>query len=188
MLKKIPQSAKGLKNTGVICALALLTALYVALYAVKIQITPQLRISFAFIPLALSGWLFGPVPAVICGALSDVTGALLFPSGAYFPGFTITSMLSGFIYGMFLYRGEKYVWRTIAAKFTVNMLLHVLLNSYWLSLITGKGYSVYFISHLSKNILALPIEVILLAAIMGFLRKSGIEKMYKSNSKKGTNL
>ena len=66
------------------------------------------------------------------------------------------------------------------------MLLHVLLNSYWLSLITGKGYAVYIVSHFSKNILALPVEVVLLVLIISFLHKNGIDKMYKSNSKKGT--
>ena len=186
MFKKISESAKSLKNTRVMCAMAVLTALYVALYAVKIQITPQLRISFSFIPLALVGWLFGPIPAKLAGAVSDIIGALLFPSGAYFPGFTVTSMLSGFIYGACLYRSERYAISITISKILVNMLLHVLLNSYWLSLITGKGYAVYIVSHFSKNILALPVEVVLLVLIISFLHKNGIDKMYKSNSKKGT--
>ena len=188
MFKKISESAYGLKNTRILCASAVLAALYVALYALKLQLTPQLRIAFAFIPLALSGWLFGAVPAMLVGAVGAVVGALLFPSGAFFPGFTLTAILSGLIYGLCLYRCKRVLAGAAAAKFLVNMLMNVLLNAYWLSMITGKGYAVYLTSHFIKNIAVLPAEIILLWLIMSFLSSHGIEKMYKSNTKKGLNL
>lgn len=181
MGKNFIQSAKNFKNTRVICASAIMTAMYVALYALKLQLTPQLRISFTFIPLALSGWLFGAVPAMAVGLCGDVIGSLLFPSGAYFPGFTLTSVLSGLIYALCLYGcvEKKMLIRVSCAKLLVNMLLNVLMNAYWLSVITGKGYLVYLSSHFIKNILALPIEILLLFIIMKFLLRHGMEKMYK---------
>lgn len=183
MFKKISESATGLKKTRVLCASAVLAALYVALYAVKLQLTPQLRVTFTFIPLAVSGWLFGALPAMLVGTVGDVAGALLFPSGAYFPGFTVTAMLTGLIYGICLYHKEgiKATITVVWSKLLVNVLMHVALNSFWLAVITGKGFAFYAAGRLVKNIILLPIEVIILIAVMEFLSSHGIEKMYKSN-------
>ena len=181
MVKNFIQSARNLKNTRVICASAIMTALYVALYAAKLQITPQLRISFTFVPMALTGWLFGPVPAMAVGFCGDIIGANVFPSGSFFPGFTVTAVLSGLIYGLILYRGKGkwLLMRTAAAKFSVNMLLNTLLNAYWLTVITQKGYLFYLSSHFIKNISALLAEVAVLYLVMRILSAHGIEKMYK---------
>lgn len=181
MGKNFIQSARSFKNTRVLCASAIMTALYVALYAAKLQLTPQLRISFTFVPMALTGWLFGPVPAMAVGFCGDIIGANVFPSGSFFPGFTVTAVLSGLIYGLILYRGEGrwLLMRTAAAKFTVNMLLNTALNAYWLSVITEKGYLFYLSSHFMKNITVLLAEVAVLYLIMRFLSVHGIKNMYK---------
>ena len=57
--------------------------------------TPIVVISFSFIPIMLSGMLLGPWWAMIICGLSDLIGALLFPFGAYFVGYTITSTIAG---------------------------------------------------------------------------------------------
>lgn len=181
MLKIFSQSAKSLKKTRILCASAVLAALFIALYALKLQLTPQLRITFTFIPLAVAGWLFGPVPAMLVGAVGDIVGALLFPQGAYFPGFTLTAMLSGLVFGLFLYDGDssKHIVRISLSKFMVSILMNVLLNSLWLSIITSKGYIFHLAQHFIKNILVLPVEIILLVVVLKFLSKHGIKNMYK---------
>lgn len=181
MFKNFSESAKSLKKTRVLCASAALAALFVALYALKLQLTPQLRITFTFIPLAVCGWLFGPVPAMIVGAVGDIVGSLLFPQGAYFPGFTITSVLSGLIFGIFLYKKESLntIMNIAISKFLISALLNVLLNSLWLSIITSKGYIFHLLQHLIKNIAVLPIEIILLIVVFRFLSNHGIKNLYK---------
>lgn len=181
MFKKFSQSAKNLKDTRVLCASAILAALYVALYSIKLPITPQLRITFTFIPLAVSGWLFGVIPAMIVGAIGDIIGAFLFPQGAYFPGFTLTSLFAGLIFGLFLYKSDNknLILRIFVSRFLINMLLNTLLNSLWLVIITSKGYYFHLVQHFVKNISTLPIEVILLFIIFKFLSNHRIRKMYK---------
>ena len=178
MFKK---SFKNLKTTRVLCSSAILAALFVVLYALKLPLTPELRITFTFIPLAIAGWLFGPVPAMLVGLVGDVTGALLFPSGAYFPGFTLTSLLSGLIFGVFLYEKKDkniLIW-TILSKLFINMLLNTALNALWLSIITSKGYIVFLLQHFIKNITALPIEIVILFIVFKILSTHRIRKMYK---------
>ncbi len=181
MFKNFKESAKSLRKTRILCASAVLAALFVALYALKLHLTPQLRITFTFIPLAVAGWLFGAVPAMLVGAVGDIVGSLLFPQGAYFPGFTVTQMLSGLIFGLFLYDKESsnLIIRISLSKLLVSGFANVLLNSLWLSIISSKGYIFYLVQHFIKNMLLFPIEVILLLIVLKFLSNHGIKNMYK---------
>ena len=167
MFKKFLKSAKSIKNLRVLCATALLSALYVAIYAVKIPLGDQLRITFTFIPIALAGWLFGIVPAVIVGALGDILGCHIFPQGAYFFGFTVTAMLQGLIFGLFLYKKEakSLIWYVIISKLLVSLFLNAGLNSYWATFFVPKSFFVIMWGKLIKNVLMLPVEVIALFVV-----------------------
>ena len=66
------------------------------------------KIGFAFVPVALAALLLGPLNAGIVAALADFLGALLFPVGPYFPGFTLTAFLMGLCYGLFLYKKQSF--------------------------------------------------------------------------------
>lgn len=181
MFKNILSSAKILRNTRVLCTAAIMTALFIVLYSLKLPLAPELRITFTFIPLALAGWLLGPVPAMLVGGIGDIIGCILFPAGAYFPGFTLTQVLAGLIFGLFLYgKNAKNAFLPIlVSKTSISLFLNVVLNSLWLSVLYGKAWKVYAISHLVKNITALPVEIFLLFLIIKLLSSRGIEKMYK---------
>ena len=180
MFKNFVESAKKLKETRVLCACAVLIAVYAVLYALPIQLSTELRITFTFIPIAISGWLFGPVPAMLVGGISDViSSAFLFPKGPYFPGFTVTAILSGLVFGLFLYK-RKTVSGVIFSRTIINLFLNIVLNSFWLSILYKKGFIFYLISHFFKNILLLPIEITLLIIILKIMTTHGIKKMYKS--------
>lgn len=177
MFKNFNLSAKNLAKTRVLCTSAILAAMFVVLYSIKLQLAPELRITFTFIPLAIAGWLLGPVPAMLVGLVGDVVGCFLFPAGPYFPGFTVTSILSGLVFGIFLYRknAKKIFLPVTFSKITVNTLLNIALNSLWLSMLYGKAWTVYAASHLIKNLVALPIEVILLLLIIKALSSRRIQ-------------
>ena len=66
--------------------------------------TPLLVISFSYVPIMVSAILLGPKYSTIIAALGDFIGAILFPFGTYFPGFTFSAALTGLIYGVFLYK------------------------------------------------------------------------------------
>ena len=108
---------------------ALLIALDVVFSRVLAINTPLMKIGLGFAAVALSAMLYGPLWAALTAALGDLVGALLFPTGAYFPGFTATAALTGLIFGLFLYRREKSWLRAFLAALCNCLLVTLLLNT-----------------------------------------------------------
>ena len=86
---------------------ALLLALEIILSRFLSIKTPILVISFGFLPIMFSAILLGPKFSFLIAILADLIGALLFPFGEYFVGFTIIQGLTGLVYGIFLYNKEE---------------------------------------------------------------------------------
>lgn len=98
-------SAKEFKNLKSVIMAALLVALHtVFAMFLSIQVTDSLRISVSFIANVAAGCLFGPVMGFVCGGIGDIIQFILKPTGPYFPGWTLSAALAGFIYGVFLYK------------------------------------------------------------------------------------
>ena len=138
--------------------------------------TPILTISFSFVPLILIAILLGPKYAVLNGILSDLIGALLFPTGPYFIGYTISNALSGLVYGLFLYQKEfkfdkKFIIKLIISVFIVNFIINALLNTYWLLLTTKKAINFLAPIRFIKQLIMLPIKVITIIFITKQFKK-----------------
>lgn len=102
--------------------------------------TPILRIGFAFLPLSVISILFGPFYSSLSGAISDILGALLFPSsGVYFPGFTLTAFLSNGITGAILYKKPRHIKYIICAVI-LSSLTELIINTLNLYIISGYGF------------------------------------------------
>ena len=126
-LKKFPASLFELKDIRSLAAVAMLLALRIVLGMFANATLPMfgntVKFSAAFIPIAVAGAMFGPIPAGLVGALGDVLSFLIAPTGgAYFPGFTISGLLTGLIYGFALYN-EKLSLPRIAIAWAVNALV-----------------------------------------------------------------
>ena len=128
-----------------LAVLALLTALSVVLSRFLSIQTPVTKIGFSFLPIAFAGVLFGPVGGALAGGLADLIGALLFPIGAYFPGYTLTAALTGAIYG-FAWHQKRTPLRVIVAVLIKQLVCSLLLNTLWTSILYHKGFMVYLTS------------------------------------------
>ncbi len=136
------------------------------------------KVLFAFLPTAVTSLIFGPAVGLISGALTDIIGFFIFPTGAFFPGYTLSSMLSGFIYGLFLYRTRISVAKIFLAKLFVNIFVNAFLGAIWLSIMAGnKTFALYLSAGLIKNLVLLPLEVILIYKLLEYLIP--ISKQYK---------
>lgn len=146
-------------NTKRIASLAVLIAIEIVLSRFCSISTPIAKIGFAFLPLALAAILYGPLYGGIVGAVADFFGAILFPIGAYFPGFTLTAFLSGFTYGVFLHEKQKTLFRITCCVLAVQLVLHLGLNTVWLWMITGKGYLAILPTRVVQTCVMIPIQL-----------------------------
>ncbi len=169
----LSRSAKGLKNTRAMVACAMLLAVEVVLNAVVyLPIGDFLRISFGYLAVAACGYLYGPSPAMLVAALSDVIVFMIHPSGAFFPGFTLNAALGGLVYGLAFYGQSEVKWpRVLAAQGIIAVGLHIALNTLWLSLLLGKGYLALLPLRALKNAVQYPIDAALLYFLLTVLRR-----------------
>ena len=166
-------------NARVTCAL-LITLIIILSHFLAIQ-TPAVRISFAFIPLALSGMMFGPAYGFAVGASSDILGVLLFNNTGGFPhpGFTAVAAMSGMLYGLLLYEkaGEpkwdnrKFFIRVLIVTLIINIPLELGLNTLWLTQILGKGFLVIVPARAVKQLAMIAVECALLPLVRRVLEK-----------------
>ena len=164
---------KSYSNTLRLIILAFLIALEIVLTRFASINTPIVRIGFGFLPIAVAAILYGPIWAGAIYALGDILGMMIFPTGgAYFPGFTLSAFLVGAIYGLILYGHEVTIKRTLFASTIVAILIHLLLNTYWLTILLGQGYLALLPIRITKALILIPIEGIVIPLVYnGIIKK-----------------
>lgn len=160
------RSLRELKSTRCLALTALLIAVNIAmdLLNLSIKLPPNLRIGFGFLCNASIGMLFGPVVGMLAGVCTDVLGYFAgnLTMGAYFPGFTLTAVVGGLLWGLWLYPRRLTVWRAVGAKACINLFCNIILNTLWLTMTGGSAMKVLLVTRVPKNLLMLPVEVVIL--------------------------
>lgn len=162
-------AAGELKSLKRLVFAALMCALSIVVGAFYVAVGDNLRVYFTFFITAVGCAVYGPVMGMLVAAVTDTLNFVLFPSGAYFPGYLLSEIVAALIYGLFLYRRKITVLRLFGAKFLVNYLVNVGLGCLWSQMLYGKGYLYYLVKSLIKNSLLLPLEVMALAALFAML-------------------
>lgn len=145
------------------------------------------KIGFSFVPVVVAALLYGPTMAAIINALSDFIGAILFPFGPYFPGFTVCAAIMGFVYGIFLYRkpenednsntiggfapfkNEKIsLVKHILPPVLINsIVIGLFINTIWVSILYGsKTFIGWFIYRLPEYAILIPVNLILIPVLI----------------------
>lgn len=165
-------SAKELADMKCIVMTGMLIAVHILLEMfVMIPIGSMIKISFGFLAIAAVGLLFGPVPAAMAGAITDIIGFLIAnkTGGGYHPGFTFVQIMVGLIYGIVLYRAEInkfFVVKSAVAEGFVVVICNLILNSYFLNVLYHKAFWGLMPGRIVKNAIMLPIDIILLVIVL----------------------
>ena len=153
---------------------AQLLALDVVLTRLLAINTPVMKIGLGFAAVALCAILYGPWWAAMVAALGDLVGALLFPTGAFFPGFTLTAACTGLIFGLCLYRRDKsLLWPILAAALNV-LLVSYLANTAMITYISGTPYTTLLKARAVQLAVMLPVQIVVLSFLH---RSSAIKKL-----------
>ena len=170
------------KTIFTLTSLSVLTALEVVLSRFLSFSVWNQKIGFAFAATAMAGMLFGPLGGAIVGGLADFVGALLFPIGAYFPGFTLTNALVGALFGLFFCTLPKIrlkkqdvrlkdllekkvpllgAWSLMCAVVELAVCTLVL-NTVWISVLYKTPIRELFATRIIQCAIMLPIQAVIL--------------------------
>ena len=140
-------------------------------------------ISFSFITIAFAAVFIGIPSAIAVGAFGDIIGAILFPFGTYFVGFTITNILAAFITAVFIYKNATVI-KIIASVVINKITTTLLLNTLWITILyrdSLDAFPLVLVSRIPQALLLGAVEIVVLILI--FSKKSrikiSIEKLFK---------
>ena len=160
-------------TTKEVSLLGMLIALNIIMAEVcKITILPRiLELSLGFVPLALSGMLFGLVPTVTLAVVADIIGALLFNAGNFYFGYTLTAFMTGLFYGIFLHKKELPTLRIVICQLLVSLICYAFLNSLWaLNWVTKTAAEEYIGIRLLAQLGTFPVYTLILLLMRRYRR------------------
>ncbi len=97
------------------------------------------RFGFSFIAVAFAAVALGAPWAMAVAGIADILGAVIFPTGPYFPGFTLTAVLTALCTSLFISKNATFI--RVTASVLINQVFgSVLMNSLWISVLYGKGF------------------------------------------------
>lgn len=165
-------------TTKELTLMAMFVAIGVAINTVRVGI-----FSFGGFPIILSGYVLGPIPGFIIGAITDLVAFIVRPSGPFNPAYTLTSALTGFI-PVFITNllGDRYpkykYWKVLIGTFIGQFLTSVFMVPVFRTIFqaTDKSFWVQVGIHAGKAAIKQAWSVPLYA----FLVISVIEAIYKA--------
>lgn len=178
-------SKNGLNYLVKMSSLAMLTALEVVLSRlVPVVSSQQIKISFAFVPLAIAAYLYGAKGAALVAGVSDVIGALIFPVGDFFPGFTLTAVLRGICFGIFLGRmfdGKlNLFWRSAFAVTISQMFLSLILDTYWISFMYHTAFWGVLVPRILQTVVMICVQTALIPLFIRAISKNRAVKLLRN--------
>jgi ECF transporter S component (folate family) len=143
------------------------------------------QINLGYLPIAVAGYLLGPVGGITVGVLGDFLGTQLFPAGTYYFGFTVTAAIVGLVYGWFLYP-ENQQWIAKLTKTKTQALIvrvviacilaagvNLFLNTLWIQIfiVPSKAYWALLVSRAIYVPIETPIAIVLVSVCCSQMKR-----------------
>jgi len=152
-------------NTKQLAIMGVLLAAEIVLTRFVSFSTWNTRIGFGFVPVVLTALLFGAIPAAVVAALGDFLGAVLFPIGPYFPGFTLTAALTGLTFGFLLHKKSSVVNTAIAVGI-VQFVLGLLLNTWWIHVLYSSPFAALLATRVVQSALLSVVQFVTIRVLV----------------------
>lgn len=157
--------------SGLLLALSIVLSRFLS-----VKIPPLLSITFNFVPIMLSAMWLGPKYSTLIALIADIIGAILFPFGEFFPGFTLSAGVMGLIYGLILHQKNKefskteLIIRLTISSILVTLLVNTVLNSLWLVIMYNKAFIAVLGTRIVKEIVMVPVQIITMFILVQALK------------------
>lgn len=152
--------------------IAILIAITIVLQRFLSFRTPILQVNFMFVPVMLAGTMLGWSGATFVATVADLIGAVLFPSGEFFFGYTLTAFLMGLVAGICLYRpsgvhlDKKFILRLIICILLITGVLNGGLNTVWVLMTVGDASKILVPVRIIKQLIMAPIMFATIVAVV----------------------
>ncbi|MHA8138604.1 folate family ECF transporter S component [Lactobacillaceae bacterium Scapto_B20] len=153
-------------NANGIAILGLLTALRLVLGSAlfTFNVSGLIQISFSFIATFLIAMWFGPFWAATISGFADIFMTTI-SGNIYFPGFTLSAVLVGILYGMFFFNRKPTLKLIIISQLVIIVFVNLILNTTWVVILQNAPFEVIFVTRLIKQCFTLVIQTAILYAI-----------------------
>lgn len=155
-------------TTQKLVLMALLIAMYVVLNRFFSIATWDVKIGFSFLPVIIGAILLGPIYGGMVGGVGDFIGAMLFPFGPYFPGYTATAFLMGWWYGVVLKKEQK-TMQILLAVIPAEIVCSLILNTLWTSIVYGSSYVGLFSTRMLQFALMSIVKVVSIVLVAKYI-------------------
>ncbi len=152
---------------GMMCSVAVILS-----YVASFNIGNYIKIGISGIPNQIVAYLFGPAIGGIFGGVLDIVKFIVKPDGAFFPGFTISAILGGVIYGRLLYKKPVSFLRIFLTMLLIKVVVNIGLNTLWLMMLYGYGLFAILPARIISNAVMLPIDSTICFIILKAAEKS----------------
>lgn len=130
----------------------------------------ELGLNFSYLFLGTACMLFGPYPALVIGAISDIVGFFIKSEGAFFFGYTIQAALACFFYALCFHKTYVTFTRCLVARVFVNFLCNVIMGTWCKAVISDFTFDAamtfLLTMELPKNIVYLLPQSLLLYLVL----------------------
>lgn len=135
---------------------------------------PAVRLGMGFVPIMIAGVVLGPYYGMAVGAMADLLGFVLFPTGAYFPPITLTSALVGLLpHLVFRMLPHAKDWvRVVLAVTLTQIVCSMVLQTVWLSMLYGVPYAEMFYARAVAAAVTTPVYCVIVQAVFAGLKKA----------------
>ncbi len=139
--------------------------------------TTTMYIGLGPLPIMLICCMYGPIWGMASACVWDLTGAILFPQGAFNPAFSVTAAIFGLVLGLFFMKPRKVSFLYMILACTVSqMLFSVILNTLLLFIFYSVPWQALLLPRAVEQLIMIPLNATLLMLIMRVLKNYGFIK------------
>ena len=124
------------------------------------------KLTWGFLSRSLCALVCGPVMGLVFGFVEDILGFILHPTGDFFPGYTLSTMVGVLVYALCFFRRRINV-----------VLVNAGLGSIWSTVVRGGVYWGWFIPSMAKNM----VTILPKAAVLYFLFQALLPILQRMN-------
>lgn len=137
---------KYLTTVALLATVSLVLTRFLSFY-IPFMGAQSMRVGFGEVPVILAGLLLGAPAGGLVGLAADLVGATLFPAGPFFPGFSLSAFLTGFMPALFVKlfnKKEQLPKKTMLFLFILctQLIASAILNTLWIVILYMSPFSI----------------------------------------------